>query len=873
MKFRCLIVFSFLSAVIYSQKDSLLFDPLFLNEVVITDYGQKEKLITPVSLTTLETPADYQIQGAASLLSQIPGIFSDASTGEAFSRVYTRGISLSAEDDIGWYYMSLQEDGLPITAIHYNQFAPDFFLRPDVSHQRLEVLKGGKSSILAPSGPAGIVNFISEHTPDSYETHDRLTTGVYAGGRPMLRVEGFSGGPIGSSRWAYDISYLYRYDRGPRKIDYSLNNGGQFKIGLKKILKNGIVSGKFKWLKDKVNRFTGVAAMNWEDPEPAFNQSFQNTSLLPPSFEGSLPILEGCPGSCSFDSYEYNPSNGINARELSGTLNIDFNLGDWRLTNKTKYSDKSLNWQTAIGGQPLGLDNFISYFVSGDPFPIGIVEFTDVRENQSLATVNNQGAFAVLQGGPPSFEYVDGSLPNDAIMGSGTWYKDDSIDEWMNQLTFRGELDNIDITLGSFFARSDIDIFTNASFIYTTYEPQPRLLNVSLTGFDGVERLLSDENGLSNYGGLFYEKASISANQFAFFGDLDLLLTNQLSGNVGLRFEQIEHSGIKDISGPVEDGIPSGGWDGNPLTSYDASTLVGIGQNSIDASYSHLSYSYALDYQLNAVTSLFGRYSLGNKAPELNYYLDNFSNQEVPEEEPPSQTIRQLEFGIKKSDNTSSVTLTAYVSKLGNVAYSNFVFDPEVNQIFYTPTQFNSSQTIGIEFELGYSLSRTLQLIASATLQDPQLSEFSLYDANGTLETNDDSIADFSENEIPHNPRSMARIGLVFNNEDWYGSLAMNSIGKRFGNLENSFTLPSFLTVDFDMSYAISKSFAIGLRVKNALNSAGLTNFFGPNQFGSNSDAATAQFIAANPNASFVVFPIMPRAIYFSVDYTFNRRD
>ena len=178
---------------IIGQQDTAKFDPLLLKEVVISDYTADIKLKVPMSLSSIDRPADRHLQGVASSLAQIPGLFSDASTGEVFSRVYARGISLSAEYDIGWYYMSLQEDGMPVTAVQYNQFSPDFFLRPDVSHKRMEVIKGGKSSILAPSGPGGIVNFISHPTPfGKYQTHDRLTAGVYANGRPYLRAVSYT---------------------------------------------------------------------------------------------------------------------------------------------------------------------------------------------------------------------------------------------------------------------------------------------------------------------------------------------------------------------------------------------------------------------------------------------------------------------------------------------------------------------------------------------------------------------------------------------------------------------------------------------------------------------------------------------------------
>ncbi len=836
------------------QRDTAKFDPLLLKEVVISDYTADIKLKVPMSLSSIDRPADLQLQGVASALAQIPGVFSDASTGEVFTRVYARGISLSAEDDIGWYYMSLQEDGMPITAVQYNQFSPDFFLRPDVSHKRMEVIKGGKSSILAPSGPGGIVNFISEPTPfGKYQTHDRLTAGVYANGRPYLRLEGFSGGQIGSSDWSYDFGYMYRHDRGPRQLDYATNNGGQLKASLRKNIKKGIITLKIKSLNDRVNRYTGVAATNWEDPTPAFGQSFQNTTLLPPGIEGGTLADPRTYDGSSIGTYDYDPSRGINAKENSAMLALDLQLGEWRLTDKLKYSNKSLNWQTVIGGQPLPLDDFITYFVSGDPFPIGNVTFRDVASGQPLASVNNEGAFGVFQGFPPSFQYTEGSLPNDAILGSGTWYKDDQINEWMNQLLLQRSFENVDLNLGLFLSRSAVDILTTASFLYATYEPQPRLLSAQITGPDGVTRSLSDANGLSNPGGLFYEAADINASQVGLFGDADIKLAEDLSLNVGLRYERIGHSGTKDRSAPGD----------------NIGTLVKSGEDDIDANYSYLNYSLALDYNISEQVSTFVRYSLGHKAPELNYYINNFTNQEIPPEAPPAQSIGQLEIGIKQSAAFTSLTATAFLSNLSDVAYSNFVFDDMTNQIFYTPTQFNSSRTIGIELEWGAVLTDDLTFNISATWQSPKLTEFTLYNANESIDTADDDTADFSDNAIPHNPKLMGRAQLNYNKNDWFAGIGLNYIGSRYGNIENAFTLPAYSTIDADLGYAINDKYALGLRAKNLLNTAGLANFFGPNSFGSNSDAASTSFIQNNPEASFVVFPIMPRAIYLSVDYTF----
>ena len=857
-------------SLLFSQKDTFGFDPLLLKEVVISDFGEEEKMIDPIAISSIRNPADFQLQGVASTLTNVPGMFVDASVGEVFTRVFARGVSLSAEDDIGWFYMSLQEDGLPLTAVQYNQFAPDFFMRPDVSHARLEVIRGGKSSILAPSGPGGIVNYITEDFPQSYSTHDRITLGIYDNGRPFLRTEGYFGAPIGSSNWSYSSSYLYRLDRGPRDLDYKMNNGGQFKINLQNRLKKGLFTIRLKWLDDKVNRYTGVAAVNWDMPTPAFGQDFQRTSLLPPGIEnGTLPDARNLSNSLSTSNLEYDPANGIQAKEYSAQLGLDLYLGEWRLQNKMKYSAKSLNWQTAIGGQPLSLDNFITYFISGDQFPLGSVSFTDVETGQNLATVNNQGAFAVFQGLPPSFQYQQGSLPNDAILGSGAWYKDDQLNEWMNQLTLRRSFEDVDLTFGSFLSRSSVDVFTNASFIYATYEPRPRLLSVNLESDQSPPRSLSDQNGLSNFGGLLFEKGDITAGQASFFADANILLTDKLLFNGGVRFERISHDGSKDRSAPAD--LGEGGLDGNPLTTYDQGVLTSAGMDQFDFTYQHLSYSVALEYGILNDLVAFSRYSLGNKAPELNYYLNNFSNQELPSDPPPTQKIRQFEVGLKSKGVDYSIATTLFASKLSNVGYSNFVFDSDVNQIFYTPTQFNSSNTVGLELEWGLSMTNEIKLLGSATFQNPKLSNFSIYNANETIDQSDDQIVNFDNNQIPHNPKFLVNLELVYDKDSWHFGVNANHVGKRYGNLENAFILPAYTTLGTDLGYAISNQFSVGLRVRNLFNSAGLANFFGPNQFGSNSDAASAEFIQNNPDASFVVFPIMPRIFYLSIDYTFQK--
>jgi len=77
-------------------------DPLLLESIVITDYQSKQRALkSKNAISLISLPLDKSLTGIASLIEEVPGVFIDGSLGEVYTRVYTRGISASAEDDIG----------------------------------------------------------------------------------------------------------------------------------------------------------------------------------------------------------------------------------------------------------------------------------------------------------------------------------------------------------------------------------------------------------------------------------------------------------------------------------------------------------------------------------------------------------------------------------------------------------------------------------------------------------------------------------------------------------------------------------------------------------------------------------------------------
>ena len=208
-------------------------------------------------------------------------------------------------------------------------------------------------------------------------------------------------------------------------------------------------------------------------------------------------------------------------------------------------------------------------------------------------------------------------------------------------------------------------------------------------------------------------------------------------------------------------------------------------------------------------------------------------------------------------------------SELKNIGIANFEFNPNNNNIFYTPILFNTSKTIGLEWESVYKPIQQIAFRFNGILQNPKASKWKVYDAAGTTDTSDDSIIDYSGKVLPFNPELMFNLESDYNNKKLSTFIKWQFMGKRYGNVANGFKLSSYNIFNIGGGYKISNHISVNVFVNNVFNSSGLANFFGANTFGANANGATPQFISANPDASFVVFPILQRNALFRLNYSF----
>ncbi|MDO5972346.1 TonB-dependent receptor [Flavivirga aquimarina] len=835
-------------------------DLLNLQTVVVTgSFDPRVQLESNTSVSILNSKAIKQAypQGTASLLQEIPGTFTDASAGEVFTKVYTRGVSASAEDDTGWYYVSLQEDGLPVSLVQYSYYGPDLFHRLDLTTEKVEALRGGSSSIATFNAPGGIYNFISHGIRNNFGGDIRLSTGIQGNKNYLSKIDANIGAPMGNN-WFFNAGGHYRLDDGARDNDFTFSKGGQFKFNVIKKHDKGYLKFYGKLLNDKTNRYTGVAATNWDNPTPAFGQDFNTTSLLMPSFNASIPDGRNLDSANNF-----NPTQGVHAKDYAFGFDFNQDIGNnWTIRNNSKFSVKDANWQTSISNAFVSLNNPLAYFISGAEFPIGQVVFRDAQSGSELARINNAG---ILAGDP--IEYLTSStLPNDAIMGTSTWYKESKADEWMNHFSLRKQLENHDITAGFDLGFSNTSLFTQASFAFITYEPNPRMLQVTLENPGEPVIALSDENGVSNYGGLWFVNSEAKVSQLSTFANDKWKISNNVYLDLGLRYESINHKGSKDRYAPF---TQDGGLDGDSNTAYDNSISVPTGEkDNFNYTYNYLSFSGGINYNINDNAAIFARLSQGNKAPELNYYFDNFSNVPI-NKKGEVQKITQIETGAKCNFKDFSFTSTVFLSQLKDIGIANFEFDSDDNSIFYTPILFNTSRTIGLEWESVYTPFQNFLFRFNGIVQDPKATTWNIYDAAGSVDTADDNIVDYSGNILPFNPKLMFNFSTEYEKGKLSAFFKWQFMGKRFGNVANGFELPAYSIFNLGTGYKVTKHLSANILVTNLFNSEGLANFFGANSFGANANGATPEFIAANPDASFIVVPVLRRRALLQMNYSF----
>src|SRR4030095_11964346 len=121
-------------------------------EVIVTGvFDKRSALQSSIAISTLKSDAISKLapNSAADLLSYTPGVYVNSAVGEINNTVFSRGVNanqFSIAGGNGYYYVSLMEDGLPVSNLSSGNIVADYFYRADATLSRLESVRGGSAS-------------------------------------------------------------------------------------------------------------------------------------------------------------------------------------------------------------------------------------------------------------------------------------------------------------------------------------------------------------------------------------------------------------------------------------------------------------------------------------------------------------------------------------------------------------------------------------------------------------------------------------------------------------------------------------------------------------------------------------------------------
>jgi iron complex outermembrane recepter protein len=836
-----------------------------IDELIVTGvFDKRTRIESAVAITTLDAADIEKLNAvsAADLLTNVPGVFVNSSLGEIRNMVYSRGISANSTDGAaGYYYVSMQEDGLPVTNVTFNNFGPDYFYRADATLKRVEAVRGGTASILGANAPGGIFNYISKTGGERFAGLISAKYGIEGDGNGYYRGDINIGGPF-KKGWYYNAGGFYRYSLGARSPGYPMNYGGQIKGNIVKQYKKGFIKFYTKYLNDHNGWFEFLPAKNFDDPQLAPGVK-QTDSYLLPGATTVYPFLS------AHQFKTFDPKTLVQSKEIAIGQNIEQNLGKgWKINNNLKYAQKKHNWQSSALIFPLSLDNSTLYNLLGTEGIAGTYTFKNKTTGEVLAQSQslNGNDYKVLNSRLPG----TGILPNGLLSEFG-FINFTKVDEWINQFSATKKTKKMSFTSGIFYAHSQVKRINGAAGISLgTIENKPLLPEITLTEHSGKQFMVTNSEGYTNLGVGFRTYKARYSDFATYFGH-----TWQLNQNWTLdwggRFERIRVKGSNNIEAPngyANDPL-YGGIDGNPVTLYDNEYTVTGTTYHFGHTIHTFSYSAGLNYKINNHLAVYGRFAHGKKAPDLAYYFAYDSKIEIEKNEPKTQTIHQAEIGLKATTGKFKLFITPFYSLLSDV-YSLDAFQNTAGGFYFPFPLYNSVRTFGVELETEYKITSSFHVRSTATLQTARTKSWDVWIAN-TPGEQDDSIVNYSGKKADNNPDLIFNVTPSYTADRFYAFLTWKYMGNRPGNIPNTITLPGFSQFDMGLGYNIRKNFIVRAHVQNLLNSEGVMSWSPPAKFLDALDRQgfTKEKLAADPDATFGVVCIQPRAFFLSFSFLF----
>ncbi|WP_375429286.1 TonB-dependent receptor domain-containing protein [uncultured Sphingomonas sp.] len=773
-----------------------------VEDIVVTGQTTRDRpLITSSADITFATREDIDRRAprsTADMLELVPGIFVEATAGEASNNYSVRGLQGG-----GQRFVQLEEDGMPIL---YGGGGADFFFQQDLTIDRLEAVKGGSSGVLTVNGAGATINFISKRPNfNEFEGAVRLTGFDYGLKRadfyysaPLAENLAFNfGGYVQSSPGVRDNPFDYAGYRIKGSLEYRFPSGGSVRV-----------SGRRG---DIETAFYASAPYRFDDGDPASIPGFdiQKDNIGGDAFSAIAVPVSTFVEPDGFRLFNYR--DGIRSTYNQGRVDIDAPLSDSiSLFARGRYIDYTYDFNGLFPGSGTGnagLASAVNYltpnpalspiidvlrtgfatFPTTTQFGIRNTRTGEVIGSNQTAALNGLNGNGFLQRTTLNHDRVDGR--DLGINAGGRWeFESGSI---KNSLTAGAMYYNVKRRQNQSATASVVNDVKNNSDIY------------DIVALDAANVVIGDltDNGLVSYGdwgnGIRERKdetISLYANDEIAFGDL------RIDG--GIRWERDTATAFDGQSAAVNQAVnpAQGGVIRNVGSTYNGVlAAANPGRTGADGkiTQSKISWTVGANYLITPNLSIYTRYADGNQTNNID----------------PITTIELYEAGVRyQYGRLFSGSATVFRTNFNDQSYN---FANPLN-----PTQqqnINADlRTKGVEVDVAVRPVRWFSVDFQGVFQDPELVNLQIDGA---------AQAGFEDNRPERTPSRLWTVTPAIQLPNGLGDIygRYKYVGKIFADAGNGVALPSYGVTSVGVNINVTERLQVSANAENIFNVVGLT--------------------------------------------------
>lgn len=748
--------------------------------IIVTGVSGKTRNIlnSSISITQLSTQQleQHTPYSSAEILKEVTGFWVEDSGGETNNNVSPRGL----RGGEGFRFISLMENGLPIT---YDGIWSDFFLRPDLTHQTIEAVRGGSSGIFTLNGPAAMVNYITRRGSD---LPFNLVKFSHALNYEYSRLDAVFSGPINEELF-YSLGGFYRTSNGIREPGFNSDLGGQFSAQLSWIRDDFELDLSFKHLNDKTSFYA-----------PLVMQNYNNIKDLP-----SLPYDYGTLLSDDLQYLDFHTPEGQIKRDLEdaqqslmNSYTVQFKgilSKQWQINNNARYANLSNQFYTLMN---LGNETIIdaSTRLAADDVNTFINDFSKSNvQAKYLRSADN----TLIQ--DPSL--LNG---NGLITSSYPLYSRYKQQQFINHFNVNYYQPQWSLRLGHMYAHNDFSSLPLDQWlgqILTDVQHQPQRLDIVLV--DEQDNIVANftEQGFLSYAGPVYLTGQGKSRSHSLYASLDWQISDKLRIDFALRNEQLT---LTSNTQQGEIGQTSTAKDYYSHYSANSSFSDSFNQNAV---------SLGANYQIDEQFSVFTRYADAFEMPRL----INYGNARGWAKD--AEQRNKQHFGQPISLTLTEVGLRYHAM---HWQFSGTLFDTNFDPLPFTVYRGAAStqqavlintQTQGLEFEYDYQFNQAWQFKAIGVWQDA-----GFYGIPTQLPQ-----SEFNGNQITRTPELQLRFTPQYQAGPITVAVTWSYVGERYSDIANQFALPAYQSWDLFSEFIFNEQLSAQLQVKNLTNTLGLT--------------------------------------------------